>query len=190
MVCKLTIKLSSVSQSYRTDIFAHASFCAESRDTPSVNAGQSLSAGPPGRGRLVEILSELLVVSDAVHATEVSPDRARASKIEAKFTRFVARAKKPPDLQGRPQSHPCFLSRSKTLFRHQYASYVRSTCNVDTTAPSISSNPVQLGLAARCSRCRAVSQGRKNLSASTDYSKPHTGTRHGQIPPRFGRRRA
>jgi len=43
---------------------------------------------------------------------------------------IVARAKKPSDLQGRPQSHSCFFSSSRTYFRRQYASYVRFTGNV------------------------------------------------------------
>ena len=91
-----------------------------------------------------------------------------------------------PALQGRPQSPSYFLSRSKTHFRGQHTSYVRSTGNVDTTAASISSNPVQLGVATRGSRRRTVSRGRNNLSASTDCSKLIPAQRHGQIPPRFG----
>ena len=45
--------------------------CRNALRGPSVNAGQSLSGGPPGRDRLAEILSEVLVVSDAVHASGV-----------------------------------------------------------------------------------------------------------------------
>jgi len=94
-----------------------------------------------------------------------------------------------PALQGRPQSPSYFLSRSKTHFRGQHTSYVRSTGNVDTTAASISSNPVQLGLNSRRPLPRCITRS-YDLLASTDNSKPIPAQRHGQIPPRFGRRRA
>src|SRR6476620_2191287 len=81
-----------------------------------VNAEQSLSAGPPGRDRLTEIVSELLVASDAVHASEVP----RIGPGQAKLKQNLwgrCTGKKPalPCRVGR-KALTYFLSRSKTHF--------------------------------------------------------------------------
>ena len=107
-----------------------------------------------------------------------------------KICKVVARAKKPPDLQGRPQSHPCFLAGQRPIFVVNIASYVRSTCDVDTTAPSISSNPVQLGLATRGSRRRALHKVAETCWLLRIQQIPSRHEARSKNPPGFGRRRA